>query len=79
MTCTPDVLIHTWDLAQAAGIDVELDAAELKRQADGSDVMPAAVDEAMRASGHFGPRLSVSEDANDLARVLAFYGRSATR
>ena len=21
MTCTPDVFVHTWDLAQAAGID----------------------------------------------------------
>lgn len=35
MTCTPDVLIHTWDLARAAGIDVELDAEEVARQAVG--------------------------------------------
>ncbi len=75
MTCTPDVLIHTWDLAHAAGIDVELDAEEVARQAAGIDAMPSSVDEAMRESGHFGPRVEVAADADDLTRVLAFYGR----
>ena len=76
MTCTPDVLIHTWDLARAAGIDVELDPEEVARQAAGIDDLPASVDEAMRASGHFGPRLEIAADADQLTRVLAFYGRS---
>jgi uncharacterized protein (TIGR03086 family) len=75
MTCTPDVLIHTWDLAQAAGIDVELDAEEIARQAAGIAAMPPGVDEAMRASGHFGPRVDVPADADALTRVLAFNGR----
>jgi uncharacterized protein (TIGR03086 family) len=78
MTCTPDVLIHTWDLARAAGIDIELDAEEVARQAAGIDAMPAGVDEAMRASGHFGARVDVPEDADTFSRVLAFYGRRAT-
>ena len=78
MTCTPDVLIHTWDLAWAAGIDVDLDAAEVARQAAGVDAMPPGVDEAMRASGHFGPRVEVPADADALTRVLAFNGRRAT-
>jgi hypothetical protein len=39
---------------------------------DGRDV----VDEAMRASGPFGPRLEIAADADQLTRVLAFYGRS---
>jgi uncharacterized protein (TIGR03086 family) len=75
MTCTPDVLIHTWDLAQAAGIDVELDPEAIATQAAGIDVMPPGVDEAMRASGHFGPRVDVPADADARTRVLAFYGR----
>ncbi|MGZ4678604.1 MAG: TIGR03086 family metal-binding protein [Ilumatobacteraceae bacterium] len=75
MTCTTDVLIHTWDLARAAGIDVELDPEEVARQAAEINDLPPSVDEAMRASGHFGPRIDVAADADDLTRVLAFYGR----
>jgi len=77
MTCTPDVLIHTWDLAQATGVAVELDADEIARQAAGIASMPPGVDEAMRASGHFGPRVEVPDDADALTRVLAFNGRRA--
>jgi uncharacterized protein (TIGR03086 family) len=77
MTCTPDVLVHTWDLARAADVDVALDAEEVARQAAGIAAMPPAVDEAMRASGHYGPRVEVPEDADDLTRVLAFNGRRA--
>jgi len=77
MTCTSDVLIHTWDLARAADVEVELDAAELARQAAGVDTTPPAVDQAMRASGHFGLRVEAPADADDLTRVLAFYGRRA--
>lgn len=78
MTCTPDVLIHAWDLAQAAGIPIELDAAEVARQAAGIAGMPPEVDAAMRSSGHFGVRVEVGADADPLTRVLAFYGRSAS-
>ncbi len=31
MTCTPDVLIHTWDLARATGLDERLDPDEVHR------------------------------------------------
>ena len=78
MTCTPDVLIHTWDLARAAGIAVDLDADEIARQAAGIAGLPPGVDEAMRASGHFGPRVDVPADADALTQVLAFNGRRAT-
>lgn len=77
-TCTPDVLIHTWDLARAAGIDVELDPGQVARAAQAIEAMPPGVDEAMRASGHFGPRIAVPTDADALTRVLAFNGRRAT-
>jgi uncharacterized protein (TIGR03086 family) len=77
MTCTPDVLIHTWDLARAAGLHERLDPAEVHRQVVGIDAMPLEVDEAMRGSGHFGPRVAVAADADEQTRLLAFYGRQA--
>lgn len=77
MTCIPDVLIHTWDLAQAAGVPVTLDAEELARQAAAVAAIPPELEAAMRSSGHFGQRLDAREGADDLTRVLAFYGRRA--
>ena len=78
MTCTSDVLIHTWDIAQAAGIDVTLDVGEIARQHGGLDSIPPAVDEAMRTSGMFGPRIDVPDDADQQTKVLGFYGRRAS-
>lgn len=77
MTCTPDVLIHTWDLAQAAGLDVQLDPETVRGQVAGFDALPPEVDAAMRASGHYGPRVAVPPDADAQTRLLAFMGRSA--
>lgn len=77
MTLVADVFVHTWDLATAAGVEPVLDPEELARQATGIDEIPPFVDEAMRASGHFGPRKDVAADADQLTRVLAFYGRQA--
>lgn len=79
MTCTTDVLIHTWDIAQAAGIDVTLDAGEVARQHASLGSLPAAVDAAMRESGMFGPRVDVPSNADQETEVLAFYGRSVQR
>lgn len=75
MTCTPDLFVHTWDLAQAAGIDASLDDDELRRQLDEISSIPPEVDAAMRASGHFGPRLDIADDADPTTMVMAFYGR----
>ena len=47
------------------------------RQAAGIGHLPPEVDQAMRASGHFGPRVEVPPDADDLTRLLAFNGRRA--
>jgi hypothetical protein len=33
------------------------------------------VDEAMRSSGHYGPRVAVPDDADAQTRLLAFMGR----
>ena len=75
MTCTPDVLIHTWDLARATGLDERLDPGEVRRQLAGIEALPPEVDEAMRSSGHYGPRVAVADDADDQTRLLAFMGR----
>jgi uncharacterized protein (TIGR03086 family) len=75
MICTPDVLIHTWDIARAAGLDETLDAGEVARGAAEVDAMPPEVDEAMRSSGHYGPRVAVPDDADAQTRLLAFMGR----
>jgi uncharacterized protein (TIGR03086 family) len=75
MTCTPDVLIHTWDLARATGLDERLDPDEVHRQLAGIEALPPEVDQAMRSSGHYGPRVAVADDADEQTRLLAFMGR----
>jgi uncharacterized protein (TIGR03086 family) len=76
MTCTPDVLIHTWDLARATGLDERLDPDEVRRQLAGIEALPPELDEAMRGSGHYGPRVAVADDADEQTRLLAFMGRA---
>ena len=66
-----DILVHTWDLARAAALDVTLDAAEVHALLAGMEGM----DEALRASGHYGPRVEVSADADEQTRLIAFTGR----
>jgi uncharacterized protein (TIGR03086 family) len=77
MTCTTDVLIHTWDLARATGLDERLDPAQVHWLASSLESLPAEVDEAMRASGHYGSRVAVDADADEQTRLLAFMGRRA--
>jgi uncharacterized protein (TIGR03086 family) len=70
--CTGDVLVHTWDLARATGLDEALDSAAVHRQL----VDMESIDEALlRNSGHFGPRVEVAEDADEQTRLIAFTGR----
>ena len=68
---TNDILVHTWDLARATGLDETLDADEVRRAVDAM----APHDEAMRKSGHYGPRVDVPDDADEQTRLLAFSGR----
>ena len=77
MTCTPDVLIHTWDLARATGVDERLDPEEVHRLVVEVEAIPPEIDEAMRSSGHYGPRVPVPPDADEQTRLLAFNGRQA--
>lgn len=68
---TGDVVLHTWDLARATGQDETLDPVEVHRLFDGIEQH----DEAMRASGHFGPRVPVPDDASEQTKLIAFIGR----
>jgi uncharacterized protein (TIGR03086 family) len=71
MFVTGDVVVHTWDLARAIDLDVELDEITLAEQLAGMEPM----EDAIRDSGHFGPRVEVPEGAPLADRLLAFTGR----
>lgn len=68
---TTDVLIHTWDLARAVGLDDRFEPDEIDGMLEGMEPH----DEALRQSGHYGPRVPVTDDADDQDRLLAFLGR----
>lgn len=67
-----DVLVHTWDLARAAGLDERLDPDEVERLLAAFLAMDADV---LVASGHYGPRTPVAEGADAQTRLLAASGR----
>jgi uncharacterized protein (TIGR03086 family) len=71
MFCTGDLLVHTWDLARATGLDEALDADEVHRMFVGMEPM----DDALRQSGHYGPRVDVPADADEQTKLIAFTGR----
>ena len=66
-----EIVVHTWDLAQAAGLPVALDP-ELVRQAIETAEAFAPV---ARSAGLIGPAVVVADDADDQARLLAVFGR----
>ncbi|GAW48479.1 uncharacterized protein PD653_0199 [Nocardioides sp. PD653] len=68
---TADVFMHTWDLARATGQDETLDAEKCAVMLAGMEPM----DEMLRASGQYGPRVDVPADADVQTRLIAFIGR----
>lgn len=66
-----DVLVHTWDLARATGQDEHLDPNEVHTML----VAMEPLDEVLRASGQYGPRVDVAPDADEQTRLIAFTGR----
>lgn len=68
----PDVLVHTWDLARATGLDDRLDEEEVARAAHGLEQVD---EELLVSSGHYGPRVPLGPDADLQARLLAATGR----
>jgi uncharacterized protein (TIGR03086 family) len=69
--CIGDVLVHTWDLARATGLDATLDADEVNRMV----VAMEPIDDLLRESGHYGPRVVVPDDADETTKLIAFTGR----
>ena len=68
---TTDVFLHTWDLARATGQDDTLDAEACAGLLAGMPEMEGP----MRASGQFGPRVPVPDDAPVQDRLIGFIGR----
>ena len=68
---TADVFMHTWDLARATGQDDTLDPLRCADMLAGME----PIEELMRQSGQYGPRVEVAEDADEQSRLLGFIGR----
>ncbi len=68
---TADVFLHSWDLARATGQDEALDPERCAAMLAGMEPW----DEILRASGQYGPRVEVPDDADPQTRLLAFIGR----
>ena len=68
---TPDVFMHTWDLARASGQDATLDPEFCSQLLGGMEPMEAV----LRSSGQYGPRVEVPADADPQRRLIGFIGR----
>ena len=72
MIYTSDVFMHRWDLARATGQDETLDPDKCAEMLEG--MLP--MDDVLRQSGHYGPRVDVPDDADVQTKLLAFIGRT---
>lgn len=68
---TADVFLHSWDLARASGREPGLDEDRCAAMLAGMEPL----DEVLRASGQYGPRQAVADDAPASDRLAAFIGR----
>lgn len=68
---TADVFMHTWDLARATGQDEVLDAGMSASMLEGM----RPVEEMLRSSGQYGPRVDVPPDAPVHHQLMGFIGR----
>lgn len=68
---TADVFMHTWDLARATGQDARLDPDFCAELLGGME----QIEDVMRASGQYGPRVEVPAGADVQTRLLGFIGR----
>jgi uncharacterized protein (TIGR03086 family) len=67
-----DVFMHRWDLARATGQDETLDPDKCAVMLEG--MLP--MDDMLRESGQYGPRVDVPDDADVQTKLLAFIGRN---
>jgi uncharacterized protein (TIGR03086 family) len=68
--CT-DVLVHTWDLARAAGLDEKLNQDAVAHAFEGMKPMDANI----RVPGFFGPKVEPPPGADLQTQFLSFLGR----
>jgi uncharacterized protein (TIGR03086 family) len=68
---TCDVFMHTWDLARATGQDDRLDPGFCAALLAGMEPM----DEVLRSSGQYGPRVAVPAGGDATSRLVGFIGR----
>ena len=68
---TSDVFMHTWDLARATGLDDRLEAEFCAGLLAGME----PIDEMLRQSGQYGPKVEVPADADPVSRLMGFVGR----
>ena len=72
---TADVFMHTWDLARATGQDERLDSETCAELLAGME----PIEDVMRSSGQYGPRVLVPGTADVQTRMLGFIGRDPLR
>lgn len=72
---TTDVFLHTWDLARATGQDERLDPQTCADLLAGM----TPIEELLRSSGQYGPRVEVPDDADVQTQLLGFIGRDPGR
>jgi uncharacterized protein (TIGR03086 family) len=68
---TNDIWMHSWDLARALGVDIDLGEERCAAALTGM----APMEEVIRNSGQFGPRVPVPDDAPAQDRLIGFIGR----
>jgi len=68
---TSDVFMHTWDLARATSQDDALDPELCELLLSGME----PIEDLMRNSGQYGPRVPVPETADPQSRLIGFIGR----
>jgi uncharacterized protein (TIGR03086 family) len=68
---TADVFMHTWDLARATAQDERLDPGFCAELLAGLEQL----EEVIRSSGQYGPKVEVPADADPQTKLLGFIGR----
>lgn len=66
-----DVLVHTWDLARATGLDETLDPSEVRGMLAGIEPLG----DVLAQSGQYGSRVELPPGAGEQSRLLAATGR----
>ena len=69
-----DLLVHSWDLAQATGQSFDPPADFV---AASYDFFKVAVNDDLRNAGMFASAIAIADDASPLAKLLAYAGREA--